>query len=381
MNKLKGLIGIDKPNRTITVECGMTIEQLTEITAREGLTLFTPTIFPKPTIGGVIATGAHGTDIQTGNFSDQICEMTLVSPDGSVSTVSEGDADFHGAQVALGALGIVYSVKLKVEPEFPVYVDERRVPVRYVLEEFDDLIRSYDFVEVFWYPLQDHMWLFLMHRSDSRPDRTTWVARKLAGLHDTLELVTGEKVLPRIVQYAPGLTPALTWAASSLGREVLQNVQPASQAFHFQRTYVKNWDLAYAVPVQDGARAWREAINLVDEYARANLYPLNLAVHCRFTGKSQAWLAPNYDRESCCIEAVTALATPNWKEFFGELEERWRAIDGARPHWGKVYTRPKEIAARYPKMRAFLNVRQSWDPDRVFLNDFLEKEIFQLPRR
>jgi FAD/FMN-containing dehydrogenase len=164
-----------------------------------------------------------------------------------------------------------------------------------------------------------------------------------------------------------------------MGQEVHQSMLPASEAFHFQNVYVKNWDLDYAVPATESGRAWREVINLVNEYARADLYPVNLAVHCRFIGESQGWLAPNHGRETCHIEATTALATRHWRAFFDELEERWLSIDGARPHWGKVYNRPREIGARYPKMKDFLKVRQSWDPDRVFLNDFLETEIFQLP--
>ena len=37
------------------------------------------------------------------------------------------------------------------------------------------------------------------------------------------------------------------------------------------------------------------------------------------------------------------------------------------------------LFARYPRMNDFLNVRQAFDPDRVFLNPFLENEVFQLP--
>jgi hypothetical protein len=252
------------------------------------------------------------------------------------------------------------------------------VPVRYVLEEFEDLVRSYDFIEVFWYPLQGYMWLLLMHRSSSRPDRPSLLSQGLAELQDQLELVAGEVVLPFIVRSAPGFTPALARAASALGREVRQSVQTASQAFHFQRTYVRNWDLAYAVPLEQGARAWSDAIELIEEYARADRYPINLAVHSRFIGKSNAWLAPNYGQECCCIEAVTAIDTRDYESFFGELEGRWHAIDKARPHWAKVYGRTSSIKARYDRMEEFLEVRQEWDPKRVFLNRFLEKDIFQL---
>jgi FAD/FMN-containing dehydrogenase len=378
MRKLRRLLDLDRVNKMATVECGMTIGQLTRKAAREGLTLFTPTLFPKPTIGGVIATGAHGTDIHTGNFSDQICEMKIVTANGSVRTIGEGHPDFRAAQVALGTLGIVYSVKLKVERDFPVYLDLRRIPVRYVLEEFEDLINSYDFIEIFWYPLQDDMWLYLMYKTGSRPDRPTLFERARWKIRDLIEQAAGEVVLPYIAKNRPGLTPVLSWAASAVSQEMHESVMLASQAFHFQHAYVKNWDMSYAVDVRDGVRAWKDAINLIREYAKADLYPVNLAVHGRFIGKSYAWLAPNYGRRTCQIEVTTALKTHLYREFYDRLEERWLALPDARPHWAKRYHRPREIAARYPKMRAFLNVRQHWDPERIFLNDFLEKVVFQI---
>ena len=378
MRKLRELLAIDTVNKTATVECGMTIGKLTRLAAREGLTLFTPTLFPKPTIGGVIATGAHGTDIHVGNFSDQIREMTIVMWNGAVKTIGLGHPDFPAAQVALGTLGIVYSVKLQLESDFPVYVDQRRVPVRYVLEEFQDLITSYDFIEIFWYPLQNEMWLYLMYKTKSPLDRPSLLARARLKIGEFIQRAAGEAILPYIARDAPALTPVLSRAASALSQEMHESVMLASQAFHFQHTYVKNWDMSYAVDALDGTRAWEYAINLVDEYGRAGLYPVNLAVHGRFVGPSNAWLAPNYGRKTCQIEVTTALATNLWDEFFDRLEEQWLSLTDARPHWGKLFRRPKGIAARYPMMGAFLNVRQRWDPNRVFLNRFLEKKVFQI---
>jgi len=63
------------------------------------------------------------------------------------------------------------------------------------------------------------------------------------------------------------------------------------------------------------------------------------------------------------------------------MEERCFAVPGARPHWSKVYDPWREIAARYPMLREFLAVREQWDPERVFLNPFLEKAIFRLRTR
>jgi L-gulonolactone oxidase len=378
---LAGLLGFDEKAHTVTVECGMTIETLSGLVAARRHTLITPTLFPRPSVGGVIATGSHGSDFAHGNFSDQILEMQIVRADGSVTSVRRGDVAYPAAQVALGALGIVYSVKLQLEPEFPVYVDRRYLPVHYVLQELADLRASCDFLEIFWFPLQSKMWVYLMSRTDSKPDPETPWSRLRKRMDTWLEKEVAGSWIPQAARFTPRFTPVLNRVASRFANKVEVSVQSASDAFHHQKAYPKNWDLCYAVPAAAAACAWSEAISLVDQYARADLYPINLALHCRFTAGSSAWLAPNHGRPTCYIEVATAKGTPRWAPFFRELESRWLAIEGARPHWGKLYWRFGELAGRYPRMNDFLDVRRQWDPDRVFLNPFLEQEVFQLPPR
>ena len=122
----------------------------------------------------------------------------------------------------------------------------------------------------------------------------------------------------------------------------------------------------------------REAIRLVHQFGAQGLYPVNLALHCRFLGASSTWLATDYGRQTCVIEVATAKGTPHWQDFYRRMEECWFAIPKARPHWGKVYTTARQLKDRYERMDDFLARRQAWDPDRVFLNDFLENKVFQL---
>jgi len=43
--------------------------------------------------------------------------------------------------------------------------------------------------------------------------------------------------------------------------------------------------------------------------------------------------------------------------------------------------RPRTIKSRYPAMDRFLAHRERFDPEGRFLNEFLEREIFQLAPR
>jgi FAD/FMN-containing dehydrogenase len=366
--------------RILEVGAGVTIGALDRFARAKRLTLVSPPLFLGPTVGGAVAVGCHGTGFATGNFCDQLHEIRLVGADGEERTVKRGEPAFPAAMVALGTLGIVTAVKLEVVPQFSVYVDKRYVPVDYVVEEFDDLVTSCEYPEILWFPFSRKAWLYLMDRSNSPPDPRWGWTRLVDRVSRVVERTAGNHLLPWAAGSAPRLTPLLLRFASELVHEASASVQPASDAFHFLKYYPKNLDLCYAVPVEHAREAWRRVIALIEEYTRAELYPVNLAVHCRFTAGSAAWLAPDYGRRTCYIEVATVKGTPDrlWQEFFRELEERWADLPEARPHWGKRFERYHELRTLYPRMDDFLRVRDEWDRDRVFLNSFLERDVFQL---
>ncbi len=377
----------------VEVECGATIGELDQFVRSQpgGFTLISPTMFPRPTVGGALATGSHGVGSGSGNFSDGILEMTLVRADGSVHTLSRGDADFPAAQVALGTLGIVHSIKLEIRPQYNVYVDQRPVPIRYVVGELDDLCASCECVEILWFPGTNKMQLYMMNPTRSHEDPPEVLARLVQDLELRIRQ-WGAGFIAFVARHAPRFTPHANRFGARLIYKTSESVKTASDAFHFVKTYPKNWDLSYAVPADRADRAWRELVDLIEEYDRAELYPINLAAHCRFVGPSEAWLAPNYRQPACFIEVSTSSATPEWQQFFEEVECRWAAIDGARPHWAKLHgggpvfgRKPPlfgpwlEVKELYPRMDDFLAVRERWDPKRVFLNPYLEERVFGLP--
>ena len=49
---------------------------------------------------------------------------------------------------------------------------------------------------------------------------------------------------------------------------------------------------------------------------------------------------------------------------------------GGRPHWGKLHSRvAEELRDLYPEWDAFQALRRRWDPDGVFLNDYLRRVL------
>jgi L-gulonolactone oxidase len=383
LGQLTRVIGLDEsgPVPTVTFECGVSMRELVLFTRTHGLSIISPTIFQGIAMGGAIAVGAHGTGLSSATISDDVMELTLVDASGTPRTLDAGAGDlFDAARLSLGTLGVVYSAKLRMHRAFNVHVEDRFVSRQEVLTGLPDILKTYEFVELYWFPGSDTMWCKLMNRTDQPADPPSLPNLDKNAFDYVATMASGQLLIPITARYASWFTPLMMkiapWFAVTPGTQVL----PSSVEFHYQEAYPKNWDMSWAVPLDKSVDAWRSVMDIVDSYARKSppQYPINMVVHSRFIGQSGALLAPACDGPVCDIEAVTCTGTPGVDPFYLDFTNAMLAYPTARPHWGKYILRPREIKARYPGMSRFLQCRQQMDPNGLFLNDFLKREVFQI---
>lgn len=363
----------------ICVEAGATVRDLVQFTQARGLTLITPTIYQDISVGGAIAVAAHGTGLHTSTMSDEVVALTLVDARGDVHHLSAADGSlFDAARCSLGALGVVHDVTMRCWPEFHLHVEDRMIGVDDVLGNLPDLLATYEFVELYWFPFTDTLWCKLMRRTDE-PDVGASLSDRLKfAFTYACTFASCNGLLPLLGRVAPELTPAFMQLAPWLTMTQGSAVAPASRAFHYQRAYPRCWDMSYGVPLADAEEAWRRTIGLIEHLARAASFPVNMVVHARFIGASAALLAPAYGRAICDIEVVTTRSARDADAFYEQWSGEMLAIPGARPHWGKYLLHPRAVRERYPQMDTFLAHRAALDPDGIFLNDWLEDAVFQL---
>ncbi len=368
------------PTPTITVEAGISMRDLTTRAARLGLTLKSPTIFPRVSIGGVIATGSHGTGSKVQTFSDAATALTFVRPDGNLETITRTDARWPAAAVGLGCFGPLYSVTLAAEPAFNVRVEQKKFSIPTMLSGIVDAVHSYEFVEMYWFPFDDNMWLMAIERTEEpRDTRSLGDLVRLAGSWALTQLA-GYAILPVMSRRAPQLTPAVMKVAPSFQFREGVTVEASACEFHYVTAYPMNYDMEYALPLERAAEAWQVGMDLVLEYGGRGRYPVNFVLHARYIKASDALLSPAHASSGlmCMIEAVTAIGTPGRDEFYARLATAWANL-GGRPHWGKMLYHPERLAADYgANMAAFESVRDTYDHNRVFLNPFLEHKVLQL---
>ncbi|WP_410969572.1 FAD-binding protein, partial [Salmonella sp. SAL4450] len=86
-----GLEQVDRANNTVKVKAGTRIKALGEMLFAEGYAQENLGDIDVQSIAGAISTGTHGTGVQFGSLSTQVCALTLVTGTGELLTCSETD--------------------------------------------------------------------------------------------------------------------------------------------------------------------------------------------------------------------------------------------------------------------------------------------------
>ena len=114
--RLKQVLTVDPTAYTVTVQPGITWEQLDHHLKPYGLTLrLYPTSYPSSTVGGWLAQGGAGIgSYQYGYFADNVLSARVVLPNGEVREFSGGQLDLIAD--AEGITGLISQVTLRVQP-------------------------------------------------------------------------------------------------------------------------------------------------------------------------------------------------------------------------------------------------------------------------
>ena len=176
---------------------------------------------------------------------------------------------------------------------------------------------------------------------------------------------------------------------------VREETESIIDGLHYQqainRLKMGNLEIAFAVD-EDFAnfnQAWMYVVDLVDDLAAQDKYPMNMAMNARFIKGSDVLLAPSagnpqaVDQYTCYIEILSYYKTPGWAEFEAQVGDEWMKLQNARPHWAKSFEGIPDIVnrtrARYGnRIQSFVDIRnnEGVDPDDTFVNPLLQQMFF-----
>jgi L-gulono-1,4-lactone dehydrogenase len=367
--RLDRCLAFDHERRQIRVGAGMTIGALVERAAAAGLSVRSPTVSRPLSVGGVIATGSHGTGREVATFGDEIVDFTLVTSAGEILRARDLDEDgLRAVQANLGGLGVITEVTLQCEPNFNVLVVDRPVPLHEAIFNLDRYVREHEFVELFWFPPRDEVIL----KTADRTSQTPLEGLERGVLREAASRVMSTRIWPRIAVPIGGRWPELCARMVIRGWPIGPTIQPASRAFHYHQHYGPMWDMEYAIPQELARAAWTWTIDtILDEESRGR-HPVDLVVHARFCGASRAWLAPSFGRPTCHLEVIATCRNPAWAEYSHRFEEAMIERFAGRPHWGKVFHRTQQLARAYRESAPrYEQLRARLDPHGMFEHPYL----------
>jgi xylitol oxidase len=348
-------IEIDTERRTVTVGGGIRYGDLATAVHSAGWALHNLASLPHISVAGAVATSTHGSGDSNGTLAAAVARLELVTASGELLTLERGDADFDGAVVSLGALGIVTRVTLDIQPTFEVRQDlYDALPWSALLSDFDGITGSAYSVSIFTDWLDDAA-------------ETVWLKSRMDAAAPPLELygarrqTTDRHMLPD--QEAVNVT--LQGGVAGPWSERLAHFK-----LEFTPSRGEELQSEYLVPRRNAV----EAIETVRTLA-PRIAPLLLITELRTMTADSLWLSGAYETDAVGIHFT-------WKQLPDEVEALLPEIEalvlplGARPHWGKVFAaRSSEIEPLYPRLGDFRALAARLDPERTFANDFLERTI------
>jgi FAD/FMN-containing dehydrogenase len=288
MRPLNNILAWDPQSGVITVEPGVTIEQLWMHTLGDG---WWPPVVPgtmRPTLGGCLAANIHGkNNWVAGTIGEHVIEFDALLPSGETLTCSpEKNADiFHAMIGGMGLLGVFTSITLQMKQ---IHSGQLRVmawakaSLAGMLESVDGN-KTADYV-VGWVDCtsgsgrmgrgQIHRAEYLKPGEDPDPTNSLRIDQQI--LQDRIFGLLPKSILHKLMQPFTNnigtlfINSAKYWASRTVGQNT--NFLQTMGAFNFLLDYVPNWERAYGpmgliqyqsfLPKASAEAAYSEMLNL-----------------------------------------------------------------------------------------------------------------------
>ena len=354
-------IDLDEKAGTVTVGAGVRYGDLATVIDKRGYAVHNLASLPHISVAGACATGTHGSGLHNGNLATPVAGLEVVTADGAVTHLmrENGDVRFQAWPVGLGALGVVTSVTLDVQPTFQVAQSVyQNLSFERLKDHLEDVFSAGYSVSLFtdW---QNHQVTQVWIKRRLAPgDANKWAPdffgatlakeklHPLAG--HPAEACTEQQGIPgpwyeRLPHFKMNFTP-------SSGQEL-------------QSEYFVPFDRGY------------DAI-LAVEKLRDRITPHLFVTELRTIAADTLWMSMAYERPSLAIHFTWKPEWPAVKEVLPQSEAALEPFE-PRPHWGKLFTlAPGKLQSRYPRLNDFKELARRFDPDGKFRNDFVQSNLY-----
>jgi len=365
--RLDGLdpaVEVDAAARTVTVSGGTRYGALARELHPRGWALHNLASLPHISVAGAVATATHGSGDRSRNLAAAVAGLDLVTADGTLRHLARGDADFDGAVVALGALGVVVRVTLDVEPTYDVAQEVHTdLPWDAVLEHLDEITGSADSVSLFtdW---------------SAAGVRQVWRKTRVdpGAAYEPRADLFGARPAPGPLHPLPGIDPVN--CTQQLGVPGPWHERLPHFRLEFTPSNGDELQSEYLVPRAHAVAAIEALRGLGDLVA-----PLLQVAEIRTIAGDDLWLSTAEGGDRVGLHFTWLPRQAEVEAVLPRIEAALAPL-GDRPHWGKLFDAvggpgadPREL---YPRLDDFRALVARTDPEGTFRNAFVDRHVLGL---
>ncbi len=334
LEKFRSVEKVDRDKGTAWIGTGLTVKEGGSKLLEYNLSFHNTGDVDIQYVAGAISTGTHGTGIKLQNLSSMLTGCRMMCADGQIREYTEeeqGKDFFDAMRVSLGTFGIMTSMRLKLLQAFKLERREWCTHTENCMENMGELMESNRNFDFYWYPRSDLVKLRILNEPGQGMQK---------------------------LSYATLAEEKSGWAI---------DVLPKERDLKFD-------EMEYSLPIEAGPECFLKVRKIIKEKFRKNVAWRLLY---RTVAADDFYLSPCSGRDTVTISLHQNAGFPIM-EFFQTIEPIFLEY-GGRPHWGKKHTlQNKIISSLYPRLNDFLKLRKQMDPEGIFLNEHLKKQIFNL---
>ena len=376
---LNNIYDINIIEKTITVDAGVQLYQLSQYLTNQGWALANTGNWDQQTIGGIISTGTHGSNaFITDDFSQQIVAIYGFDSNGNYRYYDNYNHDFPVISQGIGHTLIITKVVLKILPAYSVYtLYEPNNPA--TIEQWLNLLLTEPHTELDYFATLDQF--ILRHRKFIPLGNT--VIDTLKPIEDKITGFTRE-ILTRLGSSVVNLpnVPIVNQPSFIYKNELLSGILPLLETNDTQIWFQglsNNYVFGKSIPqaIQNSEFAF-DLNNINQVYNTLKLlsakYNIVIVYTFRTQGQSYLPMSINYGRKSLYVD-IGFYDTNVDISVLKDFENTLIAI-GGRPHWGKwLCLSNNKISLIYPKSNInwFKDVVEDNDPRNLLRGQFYDR--------
>lgn len=359
LNQISGVSSSDTAHSRCSLYAGTRLYNLDQYLEPINQALMNQGDIDQQSLAGAVSTGTHGTGADLHCISAYVEDFELLTAAGEILNCSrtENPEIFAAGRVSLGSLGILTKITMQNRPRFKLKEHIQLCTVADMTQFIQRWKHQHRHIECFVFSHAEKLMLKTLDETDEelQPRKESYPSE------DTLLTICSE-----LIKNVPSLNP---YVQKLLGTFVKPTtaVDWSSKIFPTVR-HTKFNEMEYQIPVDDGLDCLEEVLAALRQHKVATFFPLEF----RFVKGDDIWISPFYQQDSISI-SVHQYHKQDPRLIFDIVEPIFQKYKG-RPHWGKMHSMTSmQLRSLYPKWDDFLALRQQLDPERKFLNPYLEQ--------